>query len=485
MIYYNLILTAVPKIYSLLSLLIFSPLYINLLGIDNYGIISASLIITGFLGIIDIGISNVITKEFSNKKLRLFSKSKIICTYELIVFILFLLLFLIFIIIIFFGFNFPNLDSIIKYGKYFLIDSFFLLLSRFYISALQGMQKHLHVNIIYFLRDILRTGFVIFIIMKIPMLEVFFIWQSFVTLVSAFYLRFLVLKNIKRKVLLNPFIYWKFIPNFLNNMRGISVVSIFSMILGQIDKISILYIASLITISEYNISSSFSSVMPSFGMLLIPVLLPIIMNIKDGLSQKLVLDVFNVLLWVLTGVISAHVIVNSSLIMTLYLQTLENSQEYNYYMVLLMLAGFLSSITITTFISNIAADNFKNHTYIIAILVIISPFIYYVSISNNGSIGVAIAALIIQLILSLLYIIICSNDKINFRLLVDKIIIPILYFMLIIIFDYFINKYFGITDDISSFLIKLIPLTIFSLILIIFINKLWFKFNYQKFFKLI
>ena len=62
----RLISNYVGKIWNLLSVFLFIPLYIHYLGIENYAVIGFYSLVLGIISFADAGMSSAITKELSS-----------------------------------------------------------------------------------------------------------------------------------------------------------------------------------------------------------------------------------------------------------------------------------------------------------------------------------------------------------------------------------------------------------------------------------
>ena len=60
----NIIANLIGKFWSILSAFLFIPLYINFLGFESFSIISFTVIIAGFIAIVEGGLTSPLSREF-------------------------------------------------------------------------------------------------------------------------------------------------------------------------------------------------------------------------------------------------------------------------------------------------------------------------------------------------------------------------------------------------------------------------------------
>ena len=157
------------RFWGVFSSFIFIPLYIKFLGIEQYGIISISILITVFVTLLDAGMTATITREFANSQNNISKKINIFRTLDSVYFIIALIAS----IGVFFGSTLItefinsegyNLNELILCIKIIGIEIGFKLLSQFYSGGLLGLNKQIELNKYKILWGIFRNGFVVLVI---------------------------------------------------------------------------------------------------------------------------------------------------------------------------------------------------------------------------------------------------------------------------------------------------------------------------------
>ena len=61
----NLLANFIGKFWNILAVYAFTPVYVQLLGIENFGLISFYTIILSFVSLMDVGLSATLSREFA------------------------------------------------------------------------------------------------------------------------------------------------------------------------------------------------------------------------------------------------------------------------------------------------------------------------------------------------------------------------------------------------------------------------------------
>lgn len=257
----NIVANFIGRFWSSLSNFIFLPLYIQILGFDNYAIISFGLIVAGVLLILDVGLSASASRELARSDTTNGEKYGAFHTLEKF----YVLIFTICIVAGLFlsgpiANNFINStpidrDLIGLCLKIIAVEAGFQIVFRFYIGAMMGLEKQVQANLFNIAWGIIRNGLVIVVILIWPTLLGFFIWQ----MAATFLIMFVAKIKIERQL-----VAWKpdqisFIDiGSLRRIRafatGIFLVSLVAAVNTQVDKITLSHLISLEFLGYYNIA---------------------------------------------------------------------------------------------------------------------------------------------------------------------------------------------------------------------------------------
>lgn len=192
----NVIANFVGRFWSVLSNFLFVPLYINLLGLESFSLISFTLALNGIMAMMDAGLTATLSREFAsnynshNEKLRIY-KTLETC-YFVVASLVIVLLFYSSDLIAFRWLNLENIspDKVSFYLQIISIDIGFRLLSNFYSGGFIGLEKQIKSNMYQVVYGVIRNGLVLIPIFFYPSLSVFFVWQTISTVLYVIIIRF-------------------------------------------------------------------------------------------------------------------------------------------------------------------------------------------------------------------------------------------------------------------------------------------------------
>ena len=78
----NILANYIGRFWGFLSAFLFTPIYIHFLGVEGFSIISFSLVIAGFMSVLDAGLSATLSREFAIKSNSILDKEKTLSTFE-------------------------------------------------------------------------------------------------------------------------------------------------------------------------------------------------------------------------------------------------------------------------------------------------------------------------------------------------------------------------------------------------------------------
>ncbi len=264
----NLIANYIGRIWTSLLGFLLIPFYIKSLGVEGYGLIGFYLSLNAILSILDLGIGSAINRELAKLSLFPNSESKqrqLVKTLEYIYVGLAILITL----VIFFTSNLilkywikidiNTVKSPIRIIQLMGIASTFQFPVSFYQGGLMGIQKQISVNkILIFTGTIKGIGSVLVLKYISADIESYFIWQiaaAFLTTVIFRYNLWKSLPKINNKL---PFSFkalneiWKFAATM-------SLNSVISLLMTQLDKIVLIKILSLKSFGYYSIATTAAS----------------------------------------------------------------------------------------------------------------------------------------------------------------------------------------------------------------------------------
>lgn len=254
------------RLWSLISVFIFVPLYIRYLGIENYAVIGFYSLLLGIISFADAGMSSAIIKEFAKDQSASYKYSLLRKIETLYLSICVIIALMVFLFSHYIALNWLKtekipIDDLSYYISLVGFGVVLQLLSSLYFGAFFGLNQQVKANLFQITWNVLKSGFVILLLIYYkPTLEVYFVWQIIINLIYIFVLRFSTircLKSIENK-LQN---YLKEIPkSVLEYIGGMVVIAIISSINSQADKLITSSFFSLKTFGYYNIASILAQV---------------------------------------------------------------------------------------------------------------------------------------------------------------------------------------------------------------------------------
>ncbi|MUG31582.1 hypothetical protein [Psychrobacter sanguinis] len=254
------------KIWNMLSVFLFVPMYIHYLGIESYAVIAFYSLILGVIGFADAGMSSATIREFALVKptsYKEFILSKIERFYWLVVLIIST------IIAIFSGFIAKNwlqndsipLGDLRNYVILIGIGTSLQLLSSLYFGSMFGLGKQVQANFLQIIWITSRTLLVVllFILYK-KSLYVFFLWQIACNIIYILLLRTATKRILKRDITYLDSFERKFPKRIIKYISGMVIVALISAINSQADKLVVSYFFDLKTFGYYTLTSILSQI---------------------------------------------------------------------------------------------------------------------------------------------------------------------------------------------------------------------------------
>lgn len=249
--------------WSFFSNIIFIPLYIHILGFDQYSVIAFSILIAGAVMIFDFGLSATMSREMARADRGDVERYKFLISAERL-YALIVLLFVITVISFSKGIA-ANIDtgssindhmmSIII--KVVIAEAGLQLFFRFYLSALMGLERQVEANAYTVAWSVLRNGGAAMMLLVLPNLFIFFIVQVVATAIAVLLLR-LRLAHISRdwRVPMTDLLDLNVLRSNWRFSSGVFLIAAVSVVNTQLDKIIISVSLPLTSLGYYTLAVS-------------------------------------------------------------------------------------------------------------------------------------------------------------------------------------------------------------------------------------
>ena len=413
----NILANFVGKFWSLFAVYAFTPIYIHLLGIENFGLISFYTVILSFVGLMDAGLSATLSREFAKSSSENTTQDKLttLKTLETVYFFT--------VSIVIFSFIFCS-STIATYWlkiqsiniqkaewciRYMGLMAAAQILINFYSGGLIGLEKQVKANSIQVVFGILRSAGVILILWLCGRdVEYFFLWQLAVSILFIFVFRFYLVSTLSGKYFLSPNIAFsqdklKTIGAFAGGMFLISVVASIN---TQLDKLVISKVMNMEELGYYTLSTTLSQGILALGAPFSTALLPRFTNlysINKAISAEQLFHFFLKLVSCLLAPLSILLILFALPILELWVNNPIIVSKCINIIPFTVMGAFLLSIAVPSYCV-VLANGYTRLNNIIGISSIFFTIpAYYWGITHFGAIAAAICWFFTQSIITIIF----------------------------------------------------------------------------------
>ena len=232
---------------------VFTPLYTNLIGVENYAIINIWMVTIVIVSLFDLGINLTLNNSLSiegNKGI----KQKIFKTLEKKILVRALYILITISLLLFFFFNQSIINSQ-SFKQYILIafSAIFQFIYQFYFNAFLGIQEHKKVNSYNISFNLLKFVFGYIILLYTLDLLCFLFFQMILSAIQFFFLKVKSSKKILIKSSIKKYDNIE-MPKLSNYTRELTILSLSSITLAHIDRLWIYSYDDLYAYGNYAIA---------------------------------------------------------------------------------------------------------------------------------------------------------------------------------------------------------------------------------------
>jgi O-antigen/teichoic acid export membrane protein len=411
----NIIANLIGKLFGGFSHFIFIPLYIAYLGFESYSIISFTLVIAGLMALLDGGLTATLSREFARMDNSLADKIRIFKTVESSYFLLVSVC--ITILIVFsdlIAYNWLNLNNLNpnRVSLFIKIISFGVgseMLLRFYVGGLLGLEKQVKANVFRISWGIVRNGMVVLVIIFVPRLEVFFLWQTLSTVIFTIILKFILSKSLTGFYIhsLTPKIEKVVLKNIWRFAGGMLLISIVASLNLQMDKLAISKLLAVESLGHYTLAVSLSMVIFLIVSPISVAVLPRFTGLYSkgkSIDAALLFSKINLYVGISTFALMANMLFFAEELIWIWTGNTELAAQASIYLPIISISYTMLSLQIFPF--NIAVAN--GYTKLNNQLGVISLFVtlpgYWLATKYYGGIGAASVFCAVQTSTTLIYI---------------------------------------------------------------------------------
>jgi O-antigen/teichoic acid export membrane protein len=381
----------------------FIPVYIRYIGIEAYGLVGILATLHTILGILDMGLTLTLNREFASSGASLIKKQNALNLFKSIEAFMIITCVIIFLVIYLFS-GWLSKEWISSHDLTDnQIESFFImcgiiialrLIEGIYKSVLVGLQRQIIYNLIMVILSTLRAiGAVIVLIYIEPSIQAFFIWQVIISIISVatwYFLTYMIV-NVIGEGATGKFSFEVLRVNARYSI-GILGMSILSLFITNLDKI---FLPSLINLSDYGFYALASTLCSVLILMVGPVVqaaFPRLSEFHASRDLKSFANVFHKSSQLITIIIasaSSIMIFKSNLILEIWIEDNYIIERTSTLLVILTIGTLLNCLMWIPYQVALASG----HPFIIVKLnllgiIIISPLFFWI-VPLYGSIGAA------------------------------------------------------------------------------------------------
>lgn len=293
----NVVANYVGKLWGIASVYVFIPIYVNLLGIDAYGLIAFNAIVLGLLYIADAGLSSSFAREAAKVEpgQRLLD---LLISIERTLFSILIVVSLVFLLMTpIIGSDWLKSTGILPEGQVrqclWLMGITIIpqIAMSLYLGGLMGLQRQVSANLLLMGFSIVRSGLVVVPIYYMPDIRVFFVWQMLASVAMLIVIRkalfHRVITPMRRTT--SEKIKGNFSWDALNTVRGYALgmmgMAIIAGLSTQMDKIVASKMLPLNEFAEYSLASTLAQIPYIVTLPIATALLPRLTNLTQRNDQ--------------------------------------------------------------------------------------------------------------------------------------------------------------------------------------------------------
>lgn len=417
----NVIANVTGRVWGIVSIYLFVPLYINILGVESYGVISFYTILLTALAFADAGLSATLNREFAKADLRDSSyKQNLLKTFETVYLIIGLSIFsVIFLSAGNIVSNFVKSDVIpsfilVRYVRMMGVIVVFYLLSSLYQGGMIGLQKQVLSNVYLIGYSVFRSGLILIPLIWFPSLDLYFGWQIIIIIGYC-----LALRSKLKSFVWNgtPSVFnFSYLRNLWKYALGMMIIAIIYSINTQIDKLVISNMLSLEQLTYYTLATMVGQgvfvLATPIGLAFFPELTRLI-SLSEKEKYYFFFHKYAFIIAAITSGITMAIFLYSYDYIKIWTGRSEVASIIDTTAVVLTISSLFLSIQICPYYLALAHGHTKNNVLLGVFSIIILVPSLYLFISYLGLVGAALSSLTVNIIItfSLSYILINKYMK--------------------------------------------------------------------------
>ncbi|WP_372483393.1 oligosaccharide flippase family protein [Elizabethkingia anophelis] len=390
----NIFSNYIGKIWSFISIYLFIPQYVKLLGVESYGIINFYTVLLSIMLIADSGLSASLNREMARSNDLVYNRNllkTIEVVYLGISFFIFIVVFCLNRVIVNYwlnignGMNIDNLYFCIKLmGGSIGLQMLFIM----YNSGLMGLQKQVLANNIQISMSIVKSGLVLIPLYFFPKIEVYFIWQLITTFIFMLIIRYSLWKAIRFDV--KAVFNLKLFKNIYKFALGMLLMALVAGLNTQIDKLFVSKLLSIKDFGYYSLAGVFGQAATILVLPLAVAILPKMTKFADKTdieSQKEIFHKYSFIISTVVAIVTGILVVFAESFILMWTKDLATTTKIVGIARVLLVGGGFLALQYMPYHLAIAHGHTKTNLMLgISVVCLMSPMLYF-SIQQFGLIG--------------------------------------------------------------------------------------------------
>lgn len=467
------------KVWSIVSIFIFIPIYIKFLGIESFAVIGFYTLLLGIISFADSGLTSAVIKEFSSTSKSDYKYSVLKLIEKYYIFICFSIALLIFVFSPLIAKYWLTSDTITilnltYYIRLIGVGIVLQLLVSLYNGALFGLNHQVEANAYQIIWNVFKSLGAVFALLLInKSLEVFFIWQIVCNLIYVIFVRFRVIFRLRQLGVKLTMVINKIPKEIITYISGMILIAIVAAINTQADKIITSYLFPLKLYGYYTIASTLAQGPIMLGIPLAFSVFPLLSNLVSIRDYSKLKNTFLKSTFILN-----NLVILTGILLVLYTKEIlifwtKTSIEINYLddilitSKLLIIGSVFLALQLLFYYGLLAFGETKYNIRQGIVQVLIGIPILYFLVNFFGTKGAGISWIIINLgsLVYLFFILTNKYLKINkLKFLSNNLIIPFFCSILICSIFYAFHINFIVSILISGILSVFVNVMIYNII---------------------
>lgn len=280
----------IGRIWGFLSNFVFVPLYVHILGVDNFGVIALFIAVGGIVAFLDLGLSPTMARELHDQKRSVQQKINLLFSYEGAYAAIVGFVVLVALAMPAGGFSVlltqqdlarPEVASAVRLV---FVCAAIQMLFNFYVAGLMGVEEQVRGNLVIVVAGVVRSAVVIVPLWLYPQPRTYLLWQLLFLAVFAGLARHLLYRAIDRdRACSRREFSMAIISENLSFTGGMFLVAVTSAVIAQTDKLFVSKFEGMASLAEYSLSSTFAQ-------LLVFVISPVTITLLPRLVRNVTSD---------------------------------------------------------------------------------------------------------------------------------------------------------------------------------------------------